>query len=69
MVSKAPEEHRSFQRDKQLSANQDAYTKPQMLASTGLLLCGLVHWNARDDREEAERIRGSSLAFTVISSF
>ena len=47
MVSKQREEHPSFQRDKQLSANKDAYTKPRMLAFKGLLLCGFVHRNAR----------------------
>ncbi|MDD3206200.1 MAG: hypothetical protein PHS74_10790, partial [Lachnospiraceae bacterium] len=45
-------------RDKQLSANQNAYQSPRMLAFMGLLLCGLIHWNARNDRHAAKRNRG-----------
>ena len=37
----------SYQRDKQLSANQTHIQSPGMLAFMGLFYMWLVHWNAR----------------------
>jgi len=54
------------QRDKQLPANQKIYQSSRMLAFMELLLYRLIHWNARNDREVAERIRGSYLHSQVM---
>ena len=46
-VSKQLVALRSFQRDKQLSANKMDIKKPGMLAFTGFFVSNFVHWNAR----------------------
>lgn len=60
VVSASAENPISFQRDKQLSANQTHIQSPGMLAFMGLFYMWLVHWNARMTEMKRSGIEVSS---------
>lgn len=50
----------SFQRDKQLSANKDVYTKPRNACISGAFVMRICSLERKNDRGNPKDFRGSS---------